>query len=188
MTDAIIVVDAQNDFCEGGSLAVTGGLSTTKHIRTFLDLVAEEDPDDVVIVATKDWHIDPEGHFAEEPDYVDTWPIHCVVDTDGADFAPALRDFPFEKVFYKGKYTAAYSGFEGVTEEDVTLDAYLKIRGVNTVNIVGLAFDYCVAATARDAAQFGYTTFVLSDLTASVSPDNFISVAEALTADDVAVL
>lgn len=191
MTVAIIVVDAQNDFCEEGALAVTGGLSTTEHIRTFLDLVVEEDPDDVVIVATKDWHIDPGEHFSETPDYADSWPPHCIAGEKGADFAPDIIDFPFDEIFYKGQTSASYSGFEGLSHKYAhgkTLHEYLQSENVTQVHVVGLAFDYCVAATARDAAKLGYKTSVLSGLTAAVSEDNMEEITEALMDDGVIVL
>lgn len=182
---AIVVIDIQKDFCEGGALAVSGGTKVAENIKTFLRLM--EDNEQAIIVATKDWHIDHGEHFSEAPDYVDSWPRHCVAGTKGADFSPHLEDFPFDAIFYKGQYSASYSGFEGMSDHDQTLDKYLQSNEVTNVHVVGLAFDYCVAATARDAAKLGYKTSVLSGLTAAVSKDNMEEIVEALENDGVAV-
>ncbi len=163
---ALIIVDVQNDFCEGGSLAVTGGTAVAHAIN---DLLAGPHGYDHV-VATADHHIDPGGHFSDEPDFVDSWPVHCVADTPGADFHPGLDTTPIEAVFRKGHYDAAYSGFEGSADGEELTD-WLRSRGVDEVDIVGIATDYCVRATAQDAARAGFTTRVLTDLTAGVSPD-----------------
>jgi nicotinamidase/pyrazinamidase len=166
MSRALIVVDVQNDFCEGGSLAVAGGAGVasaiTKHMRA-----AAADYDHVI--ATKDYHIAPRGHFSEEPDYVTTWPRHCVVGTPGAEFHPRLATEPIEAVFTKGAYTAAYSGFEGMTEGGVGLADWLRRKDVDQVDVVGIATDYCVQATAIDAVKAGFATRVLLDLTAGVA-------------------
>lgn len=183
---AIIVVDVQNDFCEGGALAVSGGTEVAKNIKSFLRLM--EDDEQVIIVATKDWHIDPGEHFSEAPDYADSWPRHCVAGTKGADFSPHLEDFPFDEIFYKGQYSASYSGFEGMSDHDQTLGKYLQSNEVTNVAVVGLAYDYCVAATARDAAKLGYKSIVFSGLTAAVSKDNQEEITEALMDDGVIVL
>jgi nicotinamidase/pyrazinamidase len=120
------------------------------------------------VVATKDFHIDPVGHFADSPDYVVTWPPHCVAGSSGADFHPALNTGPIEAVFRKGAYSAAYSGFEGESD-GVSLADWLRQKGVDEVDVVGIATDYCVRATAADAVQAGFRTRVLIDLTAGVS-------------------
>ncbi|MDE3724831.1 isochorismatase family protein [Nocardiopsis sp. N85] len=165
MTRALIVVDVQNDFCEGGSLAVTGGAATaaavTEHTR-----VGGYDH----VVATRDYHIDPGGHFSEEPDFVDSWPRHCEVGTPGVEFHPGFDASLAEEVFSKGRYTAAYSGFEGTAEDgETTLAAWLRERGVDEVDVVGIATDHCVRATALDAVSEGLRTRVLLDLTAGVA-------------------
>jgi nicotinamidase/pyrazinamidase len=163
---ALIIVDVQNDFCEGGSLAVAGGSQIAQAISRH---VAAHHYDHVV--ATKDFHIDPRDHFSENPDYVTTWPRHCVVDTAGADFHPNLETSPIEAVFTKGAYTAAYSGFEGADDSGTPLTEWLRLRGVDAVDVVGIATDYCVQATAADAVRAGLNTTVLTDLTAGVAPD-----------------
>ncbi len=165
MSRALIVVDVQNDFCEGGSLAVAGGAAVASAIS---DLLGEHSYDHVV--ATQDHHIDPGSHFSDAPDYIDSWPVHCVAGTEGADFHPNLVNRPFEAVFTKGEYAAAYSGFEGAyAGED--LAHWLADHEVDTVDVVGIATDYCVRATALDAAAAGLQTRVLLDLTAAVAPD-----------------
>lgn len=166
MTRALIVVDVQNDFCEGGSLAVTGGAAVAAAISAYL---ANSDYDHVV--ATRDAHRDPGAHFAAKPDYVDTWPPHCVVGTPGAEFHPALDTQRVEAVFDKGAFAAAYSGFEGSTDDGTSLADWLRIRRVDAVDVVGLATDYCVRATAVDAQGEEFATRVLLDLTAGVAPE-----------------
>ena len=162
---ALIIVDVQNDFCEGGSMGVAGGADVAAAISGH---VAEHRPDYAHIVATRDFHLDPGDHFAEEPDFVDSWPAHCVIGTPGADFHPNLALAPIEAVFSKGRETAAYSGFEGASDEEVPLADWLAARGVDTVDVVGIATDHCVRATAVDAARAGLRTTVLLDLTAGV--------------------
>ena len=175
MTKALIVVDVQNDFCEGGSLAVSGGADVAARIGGLLGGDHGYD----AVVATRDHHIDPGGHFSDAPDYVDSWPRHCVVGTAGEEFHPALQPRPFDAVFRKGQYAAAYSGFEGADEKGRVLAAWLRERGVDSVDVCGIATDYCVRATALDAAREGFATTVLVDLTAAVAPDR---VGDTLTA------
>ena len=167
MTRALLVVDVQNDFCEGGSLAVAGGIAVagaiTEHLRTAGDEYAH-------VVATRDHHIDPGPHFAEQPDFLDTWPAHCVVGTDGVELHAALDRALLQAIFDKGEYAAAYSGFEG-SADGVALADWLRERGVTDVDVVGIATDHCVRATALDAANEGFETRVLLDLTAGVAPD-----------------
>ncbi len=180
---ALIIVDVQNDFCEGGSLAVAGGTSVAHGINELL----AGDPGYDHVVATKDVHIDPGGHFSEHPDFAESWPPHCVASTSGADFHPALDISPVEAVFLKGLYTAAYSGFEGCDEAGTTLSDWLHTRGVHAVDVVGIATDYCVRATAADAVAAGFTTRVLLDLTAAVSPTSTVAAIEQLRAAGVSV-
>jgi nicotinamidase/pyrazinamidase len=166
MTRALIVVDVQNDFCEGGSLAVAGGGEVAASVSSLL---ASYDH----VVATKDYHIDPGAHFGNPPDYVDSWPVHCVVGTAGSDFHPSLVTEPLEAVFTKGEHAAAYSGFEGFSGSEtgsVGLASWLRARGVIEVDVVGIATDHCVRATALDAAREGFATTVLLDHTAGVAP------------------
>ena len=165
MARALLVVDVQNDFCEGGSLAVVGGTAVARAISDRLDI---GDYDHAV--ATRDHHIDPGGHFAKAPDYIDTWPPHCVAGTPGAELHPDLDRTNLELVFDKGEYAAAYSGFEGITDQDgrPLLD-WLRAHHIDSVEIVGIATDHCVRATALDAVAGGLTTAVRLDLTAGVA-------------------
>jgi nicotinamidase/pyrazinamidase len=166
MSRALIIVDVQNDFCEGGSLAVPGGAAVAKGISLVLD--KSHDRWDHV-VATKDWHIDPGNHFSDHPNYLDTWPRHCVVGSDGAEFHPELQTGRIEAVFHKGEHKAAYSGFEGKTDDGETLADWLRERSVTEVEVVGIATDHCVRATALDAKAEGFDTTVVLELTAGVS-------------------
>ena len=179
---ALIVVDVQNDFCEGGSLAVEGGALVAQKIT---DLLVEHDY--AHVVATKDYHIDPGDHFSDDPDYRNSWPPHCVVGTPGEDFHPAFNPVLAEAVFHKGHYSAAYSGFEGHTDDGTKLEDWLRARGVDAVDVVGIATDYCVKATAADAVAAGFNTRVLLDLTAGVAPTTTAEAIESLRASGVAV-
>jgi len=175
---ALLVVDAQNDFCEGGSLAVAGGSEVVRRIDALL--ASEHGYDHVV--ATKDCHIDPGGHFSAHPDFVDSWPPHCVAGSSGADFHPGLRPDQvdrIEAVFHKGAYAAAYSGFEG-TADGVGLADWLRARDVDEVDIVGIATDYCVKATAEDARREGFATRVLTELIAGVSPESSAAALDSM--------
>ena len=184
MTRALIVVDVQNDFCEGGSLPVRGGADVAARISGYL---GEHAADYATVVATRDRHVDPGAHFAEQPDYVDTWPAHCVVGTPGAEFHPALETTAIDDVFDKGARAAAYSGFEGVDAKGASLESYLRARGVDAVDVVGLATDHCVRATALDAAGAGFRTRVLTDLAAGVAPETTTAAVEQLAAAGVEV-
>ena len=173
MKRALIVVDVQNDFCEGGSLAVRGGAAVAHRIGELLHHWTVKDPkapDYAVAVATRDHHISPGDHFSDDPDYDRSWPPHCVVGTDGEAFHPNLDPQPFDAVFLKGEHAAAYSGFEGRTTDGVDLANWLRGREVDEVDVCGIATDHCVRATALDAASNGFTTRVLTDLCAGVAP------------------
>jgi nicotinamidase/pyrazinamidase len=177
---ALILVDVQNDFCEGGSLPVGGGADVAAGLTTLL---AGDGPWDHV-VATKDYHVDPGAHFGNPPDYVDTWPVHCVVGTGGVEFHPNLTTDRIEAVFRKGEHAAAYSGFEG-DADGVGLADWLRDRGVTDVDVVGIATDHCVRATALDAAREGFATTVLLDHTAGVAQPTVDQALEQLDAAGV---
>jgi nicotinamidase/pyrazinamidase len=179
MTRALVVVDVQNDFCEGGSLAVAGGAAVAAAIS---ERIRQGGWDHVV--ATRDHHVDPGGHFHEQPDFLETWPAHCVTGTEGVELHAALDRGPIEAVFDKGHYTAAYSGFEG-TSEGVPLADWLRERGVDAVDVVGIATDHCVRATALDAVGNGFATRVLLDLTAGVAEATTEAALEQLRAAGV---
>ena len=166
MSRALVIVDVQNDFCEGGSLPVVGGADIAIGINAYVEAQSDAYAH---IVATKDYHIDPGPHFSDHPDFVESWPRHCVVGTEGAEFHTQLETDDIEEVFFKGAHQAAYSGFEGATAEGVGLADWLRERGVETVDVVGIATDHCVRATSLDAHRAGFRTRVLLDLTAGVA-------------------
>ncbi|MGN6600271.1 MAG: isochorismatase family protein [Actinomycetes bacterium] len=166
MGRGLIIVDVQNDFCEGGSLAVAGGAEVAARISGYL---AEQGGTYDAVVASRDFHVDPGRHFSHSPDFVDTWPAHCRVDTAGASFHPALDVVPIQAVFDKGRHSAAYSGFEGTTRDGTSLLDWLRARDVDSLDVVGIATDHCVRATALDAAAAGLGTRVLLDFTAGVA-------------------
>jgi len=164
---ALVIVDVQNDFCEGGSLAVQGGAATAAAISRH---VAAEAEAYAHVIASRDYHNDPGDHFSDEPDFSGSWPAHCVADTAGAQFHQDFDTSRVEAVFSKGADSAAYSVFEGTDEAGTPLVVWLRERGVAELDVVGIATDHCVRATALDAARHGFTTRVLLSLTAGVHP------------------
>ncbi|MET4099326.1 nicotinamidase/pyrazinamidase [Agrococcus sp. UYP10] len=170
MTRGILIVDVQNDFTEGGALATDGGAAVaaaiTEHLRGHAyDLVA----------ASRDWHDatgDNGGHFAPgAPDFVDTWPVHCVAGSPGAEYHPALDALAIDVHVKKGQGKPAYSAFEGITDDGETLDEVLAEQGIDELDVVGIATDYCVKASALDAALAGITVRVIDGLTSAVSAE-----------------
>ena len=182
MGKAVIVVDVQNDFCEGGSLAVAGGARVAAAISARL---GERDYDHAV--ATRDHHIDPGAHFSDQPDFVDSWPPHCVVGTQGVELHPDLDRGRLEAIFDKGEHAAAYSGFEGKTSDGSGLAEWLRGHDVAEVEVVGIATDHCVRATALDAAREGFAATVRLDLTAGVAAHTVEAALEQLAAAGVTV-
>jgi nicotinamidase/pyrazinamidase len=168
---ALIVVDVQRDFCEGGSLAVNGGARVAADVSEWL--AGDHGGAYELIVATRDWHIDPGEHFARpgtEPDFRVTWPPHCVAGTAGAEWHPNLHLPAAAVIVSKGQDRAAYSGFEGRDDSGQALASRLRAAGVTSVDVVGIATSYCVRATALDAVQEGFATRVLAGLVADVDP------------------
>jgi nicotinamidase/pyrazinamidase len=180
---ALIVVDVQNDFCEGGSLAVTGGAAVAEAVSHHI-VAADYD----LVVATRDYHIDPGDHFSATPDYVDSWPVHCVAGTPGASFHPEFDVSPVRAVFSKGAFAAAYSGFEGVDRTGESLADYLRSRHVTDVHVVGIATDHCVRATGIDSVRAGFRTSVLLHLTAGVAEKSVAKALDQLRAEGVALV
>ena len=187
MTRALIIADVQNDFCEGGTLAVAGGARVAAGISELLATPEPQRPHWDHVVASKDNHVDPATHFSEAPDYVDTWPVHCVAGTAGAEFHAALDTDRVEAVFTKGEYAAAYSSFDG-RAGGIGLAAWLRMRDVSEVDIVGLTADHCVRATALDAVREGFAATVLLDLTAGVSPDTTATALKEMRAAGVTLV
>jgi nicotinamidase/pyrazinamidase len=183
MSRALIIVDVQNDFCEGGSLAVAGGAAVAAGISLVLDRAGDRWDH---VVATKDYHVDPGAHFSEHPDFKDSWPAHCVVGTAGSEFHPELATDRIEAVFHKGAHAAAYSGFEGFSPSGEGLADWLRSRSVTEVEVVGIATDHCVRATALDAASAGFATTVLLELTAGVARSTTDAALAAFSSSGVA--
>lgn len=180
---AILVVDCQNDFCEGGSLAVDGGADAVARITDWL---GHAENDSALIVGTLDQHVDPGDHFADTPDFVDSWPAHCVAGTYGAEPHRNLEPVHHRIAawFAKGAREAAYSGFEGTSMTDGRkLADYLRDHRVTNVDVVGIATDYCVAATVRSALAEGFSVRVLTKLCAAVDPTHADSVFDELAAE-----
>jgi nicotinamidase/pyrazinamidase len=206
MARALIIVDVQNDFCEGGSLAVPGGAAVAGAISEYLDAHHREFD---YVIATQDWHIDPGSHFSDTPDYKDSWPRHCLAGTRGAELHPDLDTEYVDAYFRKGQFAAAYSGFEGLLapedavptgerqagalpggggemdaeslepgDDAIGLDDWLQSHDVEDLVVVGIATDYCVKATALDAVQAGYGVTVVRSLTAGIAEDLEDTVAE----------
>jgi nicotinamidase/pyrazinamidase len=186
---ALIVVDVQNDFCPGGALGTARGAEVAAAVSDHLRVGRG---DYAVVVGTKDWHIDPAGHFAPdgvEPDFQETWPVHCVAGTHGAEAHPELDVDLVDAWFLKGEYTAAYSGFEGHLDGAETgLADWLRARGVTEVAVCGIATDFCVRATAFDAVAEGFAVELLSDLCSPVSEAGGAVAVEQMAAVGVTVV
>ncbi|WP_010205683.1 isochorismatase family protein [Salinibacterium sp. PAMC 21357] len=188
MVAALFIIDVQNDFTEGGALGVAGGAAVAANITTFLLVNAERYG---VIIASRDWHDadnDNGGHFASdaEPNFVDTWPVHCVAGTVGAEYHAALNTEQVTVHVRKGQGVPAYSIFEGVTDEGETVSALLDRLGVDSIDVAGIATDYCVLASAMDALTAGREVTVLTDLTAGVAPES--SAAALITMKDAGIM
>ncbi|MET0735074.1 MAG: isochorismatase family protein [Microbacterium sp.] len=171
MSKALFIVDVQNDFTEGGALGVDGGDAVAAGITRHLAAHAGEY---AVIVASRDWHDahnDNGGHFAAgEPDFVDSWPVHCVSGTEGAEYDPGLETDAVTHHVRKGQGKPAYSLFEGTTDDGETVSQLLDEHGVVDIDVTGIATDYCVRASALDAIEHGRHVRILTDLVAGVAP------------------
>jgi nicotinamidase/pyrazinamidase len=169
---AFVIVDVQNDFCPGGSLAVPGGDEVAREITRW---IAEHRSRYELVVATMDWHPPPEqvadfSHFSDQPDFRDTWPPHCIQGTRGAELHPDL-ELPNDAILVrKGQKSAAYSGFEGTDSSGASLEEVLRKREIAELEVAGLATDYCVEATALDGRRRGFPVTVISSLVAGVDP------------------
>ena len=183
MSRALIVVDVQNDFCEGGSLAVAGGAAVAAAITAHAGQGLEAGQY-AHVVGTRDHHVDPGAHFSDTPDFLDSWPRHCVVGTDGVELHPALDRGLLQAVFDKGEHVAAYSGFEGAADGTGLAD-WLRAHGVDAVDVVGIATDHCVRATVLDARREGFGVTVLGGMHAGVAPEPSAAALEQLGAAGV---
>jgi nicotinamidase/pyrazinamidase len=172
MTRALFIVDVQNDFTERGALGVAGGDEVAARISRFL---VDHADDYEIIVASRDWHDgdnDNGGHFAAEPDFVDTWPVHCVGGTYGAEYDEGFDTSQVTHHLKKGQGRPAYSLFEGVGDDGTTAEQLLEQHGILDIDVVGLATDYCVRASALDAISYGRRVRVFTDLVEGVHPES----------------
>ena len=189
MNKALLVVDVQNDFCEGGSLAVSGGAAVAKKISEYLNSTDYD-----LVVASRDWHDSDNnnsGHFADassDPDYKNSWPVHCVANSDGAKYHSNLDLNLIQAHVYKGQGAHGYSAFEGVTEDGGTLEQLLKEESITQLDVVGIATDHCVLASALDAKKLGLSVRVISSLTAGVSPESTERAIDSLIDSGVEVV
>jgi nicotinamidase/pyrazinamidase len=189
MAKALLVVDVQNDFCEGGSLAVAGGAAIASKISDYL-----KSSDYDLVIGSRDWH-DPDnnnsGHFADsgtDPDFTNSWPRHCVAGSNGADYHPNLSSELIQTHILKGQGAHGYSAFEGVTEGSESLAEVLKAHGIEQLDVVGIATDHCVLASALDANKLGLRVRVISSLTAGVSPESTEKAIDLLVDSGVEVV
>ncbi|WP_411698841.1 isochorismatase family protein [Conyzicola sp.] len=172
MSTALFIIDVQNDFTEGGALGVDGGAAVAAGISTLL---AQHPNAYSHVFASRDWHdaaSDNGGHISENPDYVDTWPPHCIAGTPGAEYHPALDLSAVDVHVRKGQGRPAYSIFEGTTDDGESVAAVLDAFGITDIDVAGIATDHCVRASALDAVEAGRHVRVLADLIAGVAADS----------------
>ncbi|MFC5337718.1 nicotinamidase [Leucobacter denitrificans] len=193
MARALLIVDVQNDFTEGGALGVEGGSRVASGVTELLQDPRSSEQYEL-IAASRDWHDaegDNGGHFASEgadPDFVSTWPVHCVADTNGADYHPSLDIDHIDVHVRKGMGEPAYSAFEGEAVDGSTLAEVLRSRGIDELDVVGIATDYCVRASALDAVNQGLRVRVLSDLIAGVAAESSVAALKELAAAGVEIV
>lgn len=175
MNRALLVIDVQNDFCEGGALAVAGGAKVATRISEY---IARKGDRYQLIAASRDWHDadnNNAGHFADggqAPNYVTNWPVHCVANTTGANYHPNLDTSKIDIDIFKGQGSHGYSIFEGVSATGESFKNLLEERNIGAVDLVGIATDHCVRASSLDAKNAGFEVRVISSLTAGVSPQS----------------
>lgn len=190
MSRALLIVDVQNDFVEGGALGVTGGTDVAARISTHL---AERASDYTLVAASRDWHAADSsngGHFhapGEEPDFNLTWPVHCVSGESGAEYAPGFATDRVTHHLRKGMGVPAYSAFEGVTDHGEALATVLREAGVTELDVVGLATDHCVRASVLDACSEGFGVRLLEGMHAGVAPETSAAALEEMTAAGASV-
>ena len=197
---ALIVVDVQPTFCEGGELGVSGGNAVAQRIAAYVGAHRDEY---AYMATTQDWHIEPGAHWSDSPDYVDTWPVHGKAGTPNAELHPAVAALGIVHHFKKGQYSAAYSGFEGIEDNSDriqsrsevaaardgghTLESALKAAGITQVDVVGIAESHCVKETAIDAAKLGFSVTVFEDLTVPVTEELGIAARKEMAANGIAL-
>ena len=180
----LLIVDVQNDFCEGGALGVDGGTAVAEGISEWL---RDHSDDYAVILASRDWHNpdgDNQGHFAPagaEPDFVHTWPVHCVAGAPGSEYHPALELGTVTHHITKGQGKPAYSVFEGIGPDGQSAADILSDADVDSLDVVGIATDYCVRASVLDAKKTGFQVRVFTDLVAPVAASSAATTLEELS-------
>jgi len=190
MARALLIVDVQNDFTEGGALGVTGGNEVAVQIT---DLLRADHERYELVIASRDWHNasdDNGGHFAAagtDPDYVNTWPVHCVAGSEGADYHRALDIDHIDVHVRKGMGEPAYSAFEGITTDGQTLEQVLRDAGIEELDVVGIATDYCVQASALDANALGMRVRVKCDMIAGVAPESSVAALKHMSSVGVEI-
>ena len=179
---AIIVVDVQNDFVEGGALAVSGGRALVPKINDFVQRAGQ----DALVIFTMDWHPANHSQFKEKGGI---WPVHCVQGTPGAELVRELEIPAGSEIVRKGTQPErdGYSGFEGENRRGQTLQEILQERGIRRVYVCGIATDHCVRATALDAVKAGYEVHVRADLIAGVKQQDSEVAIEEMRAGGIVV-
>lgn len=191
MTRALLVIDVQNDFCEGGALACEGGSAVAAKISSF---IADHKESYDFVIASRDWHTpndSNDGHFppaGNAPDYVKTWPLHCIAGTKGAEYHPNLDTDLIDAHIKKGQRANGYSIFDGVTDDGTTFNDFLESNAITEVDVVGIATDYCVRASALDSVRKGLQVRVISSLTAGVSPESIEKAIDEMVDAGIAVV
>ncbi|MFD7589093.1 isochorismatase family protein [Kitasatospora sp. NPDC059811] len=177
MPRAVLLVVVTTYFGGGGG---GGGGGAPARARAIAELVQGPEREGWArVVATRDHHIDPGPHFSAQPDFRESFPVHCVVGSEGGEFhpsfAPAVDAGAVDEVFFKGAHSASKSGFEGFAADGTRLADWLRGQGVDAVDVVGIATDHCVKATALDAVKAGFATRVLLDYTAGVATETTVT-------------
>ncbi len=191
MASALFIIDVQNDFCEGGALACQGGAAAASKITSFVN----ENPNRYdFVIASRDWHTPQDlngGHFppeGEQPDFVGTWPLHCLAGEEGAEYHPNLDTSIIDIHIKKGQGAHGYSIFEGTTDQGEALPDLLKRLEIDEVDVVGIATDYCVRASSIDAVTNGLAVRVITSLTAGVAAESTEAAIDDMADAGVAVL
>lgn len=208
MKRALIVVDTQPTFCEGGGLPVAGGNAVAARIGEYV-ASSVADGRYAEIVASQDWHIDPGEHWATDgraPDFAVSWPRHGPAGDPEADLHPAMLAAlgagpgtvpdAFSGLVRKGMEAAAYSAFDGIVVDDVAalrptgeaLAGWLRDRGITDVDVCGIATDHCDQATALDAVAAGFGVRLLVDLTVGVAPETTAAAIERMAEAGVEIV
>jgi nicotinamidase/pyrazinamidase len=191
MPRALFVIDVQNDFCEGGALACQGGAQVATSITSYLKAAKS---DYQFVIASRDWHTpnsENGGHFpaqGNQPDFVNTWPLHCLAGESGAEYHPNLDVSLIDIHIKKGQDQHGYSIFEGVTDSGEKIQDLIQRLEITEVDVVGIATDYCVRASALDAKNFGLSVRVITSLTAGVSASSTEAAIDELVDAGVSVV